>query len=194
MNAKKYASDLFDIVQDCSVTNDQHVQLSYKDGIEKIYDKICDMMSGDSKMIFVGNGGSAAIASHCAIDYWKNGNIPAICFNEGALLTCISNDFGFEAVFEKPLEMFAKEGDLLVAISSSGQSKNILNAASMAKEKKVEVITFTGFDTKNPLKQMGILNFYVPSISYGQVELIHQIALHTVLDFIVMCKNDKEEW
>lgn len=194
MNAREYALELFDLFQICSVLNDQNEEFSYEDGIEKIHERICKTAFSNSKLIFIGNGGSAAIASHCAIDYWKNGRIPAMCFNEGALLTCISNDFGFESVFEKPIEMFAKQGDLLVAISSSGQSKNILNAVNMAKEKEVEVITFSGFDKNNPLKILGGLNFYVPSVSYGQVELIHQIALHTVLDFITMQKNVREEW
>ena len=90
---------------------------------------------GGGKVLFIGNGGSAAISSHMAVDFWKNGGIKAMAFNDSSLLTCIGNDYGYPYVFEKPVEMFAGPKDTLVAISSSGKSENILRGVKAAKKK-----------------------------------------------------------
>lgn len=156
----------------------------YDDGLEKILDTIVNHSKLGKKLIFIGNGGSAGIASHTAIDYSKNGGVRSICFNEGALLTCLSNDYGYERVFEKAIEIYADQGDILIAISSSGESKNILNAVELAKEKKCIVITLSGFSYNNNLRRVGDFNIYVPSSKYGYVELAHQIILHSLVDFL----------
>ena len=136
------------------------------------------------KIIIVGNGGSASIANHLAIDLWKNAGIRATTYSDSALLTCISNDFGYEHVFEKPIEMFADEGDVLIAISSSGMSKNIINGVIAAKVKGCIIITMSGFKENNALRSKGETNFYVPSDSYGYVELAHSILCHCIVDII----------
>ncbi len=134
------------------------------------------------KLIFVGNGGSAAIASHMAIDYSKNGGLRALAFNDAAALTCLSNDLGYENVFAKQIAMHGREGDLLVAISSSGRSPNILNAVAAAKEAEIEALTLSGFTADNPLRSMGAINLYVPSGEYGFVEITHLALCHAILD------------
>ena len=141
------------------------------------------------KVIFIGNGGSAAIASHQAVDYWKNGGMRAIAFNDSSLLTCIANDFGYPQVFEKPVEMFADEGDVLIAISSSGRSENIHRGARAARDKRGHVITLSGFAPDNPLRPLGDLNFYVPSRSYGEVEITHLAICHAIVDWIVEARE-----
>jgi D-sedoheptulose 7-phosphate isomerase len=137
------------------------------------------------KIMFVGNGGSAAIASHQAVDYWKNGGLRAMAFNDASLLTCISNDYGYASVFEKPIQMFAESGDVLIAISSSGMSVNILNAVAAARQKDCPTITLSGFSPDNHLRKLGDINFYVPSHSYGYVEIAHLMILHCTLDTIM---------
>jgi len=137
------------------------------------------------KVMFIGNGGSAAIASHQAVDYWKNGGMRAIAFNDSSLLTCISNDFGYPQVFVKPVEMFADPGDVLVAISSSGRSENILSGVNTARKKECKVITMSGFAADTPLRLRGDLNFYVASDSYGHVEIVHLTLCHCILDTIM---------
>ena len=137
------------------------------------------------KVIFIGNGGSAAIASHQAVDLWKNGGIRAIAFNDASLLTCVSNDLGYEYVFEKPIEMFADEDDLLIAISSSGRSPNILRAVERAKAKCCNVVTLSGFRPDNPLRSKGQFNFYVASDSYGFVEISHLALCHYLADRVM---------
>lgn len=138
-----------------------------------------------SKLIFIGNGASAAISSHQAADFWKNGGMRAIAFNDASLLTCVSNDIGYAHVFEKPVEMFADKGDVLVAISSSGRSENIIKAARAARAKGCPVITLSGFSPKNPLRGLGELNFYVPSAYYGHVEILHHSICHCILELII---------
>ena len=134
------------------------------------------------RLLFVGNGGSAAIASHMAIDYSKNGGIQAAAFNDPALLTCLANDCGFEHVFERAIELHADpERDVLVAISSSGRSPNILNAVAAARRKGMPVITLSGFDADNPLRSLGDANYYVPSHDYGHVEVTHLAILHSMV-------------
>ncbi|MFZ5354290.1 MAG: SIS domain-containing protein [Bacillota bacterium] len=190
MNGIEYLSSLSIVLNNTVVQAYNRDNLDFNQAIDRSIETLLQLNETNNKIMFIGNGGSAGIASHCAIDYWKNGGIRATCFNEGALLTCISNDYGYEEVFRKPIEMFADSGDLLVAISSSGQSKNILNGVEAAKEKGCEVITLSGFSEDNPLRKMGDLNFYVPSNSYGFVELAHQVILHAILD-LIMERNNK---
>ena len=115
------------------------------------------------------------------MDYWKNGGLTALAFNDASLLTCISNDFGYERVFAEPIAGFAQEGDLLVAISGSGRSASILNGVEAARKATCRVITLSGFSGSNPLRVMGDLNFHVSSDSYGVVEITHLSLLHGVL-------------
>ena len=137
---------------------------------------------GGNTVIFIGNGGSAGIASHVAIDYSKNGGIRSMAFNDGAALTCLGNDLGFENVFAKQIEFHGRSGDLLVAISSSGRSPDILRAVEAARARGIRVITLSGFGTDNPLRRLGDLNFYIASGEYGFVEISHLALCHAVLD------------
>ena len=134
------------------------------------------------KLMFIGNGASASISSHMATDYWKNGGMRAICFNDSAQLTCLSNDYGYDKVFEIPIQMFADEEDVLFAISSSGASQNILNGVKAARAKGIYIITFSGFEVDNPLRFLGDFNFYVPQDSYGPVEILHLFLCHSICD------------
>ena len=136
-------------------------------------------------MLVIGNGGSAGIASHVAIDYSKNGGIRALAFNDGAVLTCLGNDLGFDQVFAKQIEFHGRSGDLLVAISSSGRSPDILRAVETARARGIGVITLSGFGADNPLRRLGDLNFYIASHEYGFVEISHLALCHAVLDLLM---------
>ena len=103
------------------------------------------------KVMIFGNGGSAAIASHVSIDLTKNAGIRCSNYNEADLITCFSNDYGYENWMGKAIEVHGKKNDILIVISSSGRSKNIINACKKAKKKKFKkIITFTGFKKNNP--------------------------------------------
>lgn len=136
-------------------------------------------------VFFVGNGGSAAIASHMAADFLKAGGCRSMCFTDGALVTCLANDEGYRHVFSIPLAAYAQQGDLLVAISSSGKSENILNAASVAAAMNMDIITLSGFAADNMLRNFGNVNFWVDSDRYGVVEVAHHAICHSILDAVV---------
>lgn len=135
-----------------------------------------------NSIFFIGNGGSAAIASHLANDFSNVGGFRARALNDPAALTSLANDKGYESVFSTQLETQAKAGDLLIAISSSGASENILRAVRTARGLGCDVVTFSGFSHANPLRYQGDLNFYVPASHYGIVEITHLALLHAVLD------------
>jgi len=137
-----------------------------------------------NKLIFVGNGGSSSIASHMATDYSKNGDVRAMALNDTAMLTCLGNDLGYERVFAKQIELYARADDLVIAISSSGRSANILNSVAAARAAKCAVVTFSGFTPNNPLRRLGDLNFYIDADRYGFVEIGHLTICHAILDFI----------
>ena len=179
---KNCIKDLTKIFSRIEVSDHKGKLFIVDESIEKITKLVIARGKGGNKVIFIGNGGSASIASHMATDFLKNGNVPAMAFNDTSLITCLSNDLGYEYVFQKPIEMLARKGDILFAISSSGRSKNILNATSEARKKECLVITLSGFSPGNPLRKMGDINFYVPSDSYGYVETVHLIICHCIAD------------
>lgn len=136
-------------------------------------------------VFFIGNGGSAAIASHMAADFLKNGGIAAQCFTDGPLTTCLANDLGYEQVYARPIAMHARPGDVLVAISSSGRSPNIISAVDAALKLDLQVIGLSGFDEDNPLRSKSDVDFYVPSHRYGLVEVCHHAICHAILDAVI---------
>jgi len=137
------------------------------------------------KVFIIGNGGSASLASHFAVDLWKRAGVKAITFNEPTLLTCVANDCGYMDVFCRPLRMFAEKDDIVIAISSSGRSKNILQAVNAARAKGCRIITLSGFSSNNPLSRLGNLNFYCPAFSYGYVETLHSLLCHFISDSLI---------
>lgn len=138
-----------------------------------------------SKVIIAGNGGSAAIASHAAVDLTKNAGIRCVNFNEADLITCLANDYGYPRWLEKALELYADDGDPVVLISSSGRSPNIIGAAQYARRRSLPLVTFSGFGVDNPLKALGDVNFWVDSRAYNVIEMTHQIWLLAVCDLII---------
>src|SRR5210317_1227558 len=98
------------------------------------------------------------MASHVSVDLTKMSKIRAVNFNEADLLTCFANDYGYENWVKEALSSYADKGDLLICISSSGQSKNIVNGANFAKKLGCKVVTLTGFDKKNTVKKIGHVN------------------------------------
>lgn len=184
---KSYADDIAELLNNAIVTDTKgHVT-----PVDIAVPLTISSFTHAKKLIFIGNGGSAAIASHLAIDYAKNGGIRAVAFNDSSLLTCLGNDVGYENVFAKAIEMYADVGDKVIAISSSGESPNILNGARASLEKGCLVYTFSGFSANNTLRKTGDINYYVPSKKgdYGLTEITHLALLHLMLDII--CEQNK---
>jgi D-sedoheptulose 7-phosphate isomerase len=134
------------------------------------------------RIFFIGNGGSNAICSHMMEDYAKIAGYPTFAFSDAALITCFANDYGFENAMVEWLKIHFTEGDLLVAISSSGNSLNINNSVDFVNSKKGKVITLSGFENNNKLVNKGNINFWLDAKSYGIVECYHQTILHIILD------------
>jgi len=150
-------------------------------GFERCVDLLAGCGDAAGTVLWVGNGGSAALASHFAVDVF-NAGVRSTAFNDAALLTCMGNDCGYEQVFARPVALFASPGDVLIAISSSGRSPNILAAVKAARERGCAVVTLSGFRPDNPLRGTGDWNFHIPSESYGPVEMVHALICHALVD------------
>ena len=181
---RRYFTALSDHLTQVAVTTSFGQAIDIAEAVNQIISLARRTHAAGNKLIFVGNGGSAAIASHMATDYSKNGNVRAMALNDPSMLTCLGNDLGYERVFAKQIELYARAGDLVTAISSSGRSANILNAVKAARAAQCTVVTLSGFAADNPLRGLGDLNLYIDSDRYGFVEIAHLTICHAVLDFI----------
>ena len=181
-----YINDLIKKLEQTKVYINTKKELAYDIGMQEVVACFTRHKQEKSQIFFIGNGGSSAIASHMTADFMKNGGMRTYSLYDHAVTTCMGNDYGYAYVFSRPLAFLGQENDLLVAISSSGSSQNIVNAIHVAKTKKMEVITFTGFLPDNPSKQMGDINVYVPSEKYGVVESIHNLMLQQTVDLIMV--------
>jgi D-sedoheptulose 7-phosphate isomerase len=141
--------------------------------------------SKHSKIMIAGNGASAAIASHAALDFTKQAKVKAMAFNDPCLITAYSNDYGYENWVAECINSFAGRSDIVVLISSSGNSENIIRAAIRAKKLNLPVVTFSGFSSSNKLKQLGDVNFWLDSKAYNIIESIHNVWMFTVVDLII---------
>lgn len=177
-----YMETLRHVVERAAITDGAGRSVPLEKAVRLMGEEMRAAHDRGNRIFFVGNGGSAGICSHMATDYSKNGGMRASALNDGAVLTCLGNDYGYEHVFEKQIEWHAQPGDVIVAISSSGQSANILNAVEAARNRDGAVYTLSGFKATNPLRRMGDLNVYLPSDEYGFVEVGHLALLHSVLD------------
>ncbi|MCR5701984.1 MAG: SIS domain-containing protein [Lachnospiraceae bacterium] len=181
----KYLKTISDLMENCKIYKQKELITDWDDAFEQIVELFVTVKKSGNQLFFIGNGGSSAIAGHMIADFMKNGGMRTISLYDNALTTCMGNDYGYEYVFSKPLSFLAKEGDLLVAISSSGNSQNVVNAINVAKEKGSLVVTFTGFKDDNVSKSLGDYNLYVPSMSYGMVESLHNLFLQQIVDTIM---------
>lgn len=178
----RYFDGLAKAISDTACTDQSGKPIEQSDGVALAIQYMRDVAETRNRVLFCGNGGSAGICSHMATDFFKNGGVPALALNDSSALTCLANDFGYEFVFSKQIEMLSKAGDMLIAISSSGQSKNILNGVEAARKSDCRVMTFSGFKADNPLRMAGDLNFHVPATDYGFVEAAHLSLLSAILD------------
>ena len=147
--------------------------------------KILIKLNPKNKIHIFGNGGSASIASHFSMDLTNNTDLKCYNYNDPSMITCFANDFGFENWIKRAIQKYGVKNNILILISSSGKSKNMLNAVKSAKKKKFsKVITLTGFNENNPLRKIGDINIFVNSKDYNHVENLHQIMLLTLVDMI----------
>ncbi len=182
---QNYFREIAELSQQFACSDVHGTSIGFDAGIEEFARLSVACRDRGGKVYFFGNGGSSGIASHMAADFTKNGRIPGLTFTDNSLLTCISNDLGYENVFSEPFSIIGRPEDMVVAVSSSGKSANILNGVQTALKMGCEAVSLSGFEPGNPLRGMGDLRFYVPSKSYGYVEILHQAIIHCALDLIM---------
>lgn len=181
-NASSYLEELARLLAAMEITKQGGETLSADAGSGAALDLIRETKKKNAKAVVVGNGGSAAIASHLQNDLCKAVKMRALVFTEQSLLTALANDDGYPSAYETLTNLWAEPDDLLIAISSSGQSENILRSAKAARKAGARIITLSGFAENNPLRGLGDLNFYIASHSYGHVELAHAAITQFLTD------------
>ncbi len=166
----------------CVFTDSAGQSLGIESGILRAMQYLRSIREKGNRVYLIGNGGSAGVASHTATDFMNVVKLRAHTLYDSSILTCMTNDYGYENAFARMLSQVAAKGDALIAISSSGKSQNIRNAATTVKQMGGIVITLSGFDRANPLRSLGDLNIWLDSSDYGFVEIGHQFVLHNIAD------------
>ena len=177
-----YRDCLSDTLERLEVTDRGGSRLQPADAFAQWVHRTREVHDAGRALYFVGNGGSAMIASHMAADASKNGGLRGMAFNDAALLTSVSNDISFEEIFALPLGQLGLAGDLLMTISSSGNSPNIVRALETGRRVGMHLVTLSGKSAQNRSRTLGDLNFYVPADRYGWVECAHQLIIHYWFD------------
>jgi len=178
----EYLGAIGDALRDVTVTDRSGATVPTAEAFRRWADLSHAVNERGSTIYFIGNGGSAGIASHMAADACKNGQLRALAFNDVALMTATANDLAFDQVFALPLARLAKSGDLLVSISSSGNSPNIVRGLEQARSTPLHIVTLSGWNADNRSRALGDLNFYVGAARYGWIESAHLLILHFWLD------------
>jgi D-sedoheptulose 7-phosphate isomerase len=181
---KEHVADLHRLLGALSCTDGGGRTLDAEAAFARWRTMTLDVRGRRKTIYLVGNGASASMASHMSADLAKNARVHTQVFSDLSLITAISNDLGYEHVFSEPLSRRASAGDLLVAISSSGRSPNVLAAVRVAKKLRLTIVTLSGMNPKNPLRKAGHLNFHVPAGTYGYAESCHAAVLHHWMDLV----------
>ncbi|MBW1704799.1 MAG: SIS domain-containing protein [Deltaproteobacteria bacterium] len=185
---KQNISQLYSVLEKLSVRDTDQKELECEEGFSRWKELTIQVRSNGGVIYFIGNGASASMASHFAADIAKNGGIRTHVFTDPALITALANDLSFEKVFSEPLHWCMKEGDMLVAISSSGNSPNVVRGVERARELGGIVITLSAMDHDNRIRKSGDLNFYAAGKTYGIAETAHAAVLHYWTDAVISSK------
>ena len=159
--------------------------------LKKMAEFIEESSSKGNRVWIAGNGGSAGIAGHVAVDFTKAAGVPCTTFHDPSLITCFANDYGYENWLKECVRKYISKDDIIILISSSGSSANIVNAAKLANEIGCSIYTFTGFKSKNPLSSQSKTNFHLASSNYNLIEMSHHIWLLSVVDYIAELRKNK---
>ena len=177
-----YVAAIGSCLRHVAMTDRQGRAMSAAEGFRRWVDLTHEVHGRGQNIFVVGNGASAAMASHFAADACKNGGLRIQAFNDGPLLTCTGNDLAFDQIFALPLSRFGRSGDMLITISSSGASPNIVSALERAAAMGLRIVTVSGKRSDNPSRAFGDLNVYMPCDRYGWIESGHHVVLHYWLD------------
>ena len=182
MSPEQYLRDLSHVLREASVQTRGGTEIDLSRGVMEIDAMLGAARRTDALVICIGNGASATIASHLAVDLLKTRDVRAATLHDAALVTAMANDVGARSMFNLSVGRLMRAGDVLVAISSSGRSENVLRATQAARNIDCGIVTFSAFDGDNPLRTLGDINVYVPARSYGLAESAHAALMHCALD------------
>lgn len=172
------------ILAAAQITAGRGKPLNLQEGFQQLLRLTQTTRKKHATIFLVGNGASASMASHIAADLCKNAGLSTEVFSDFSLLTAVANDVGADQLFAVPLKRRAQPGDILVTISSSGRSRNILEAVRAGRRQGLKVVTFSAMHRNNPLRRSGDLNFYVAAETYGLAESAHAVLLHYWVDML----------
>jgi len=179
MEAAQFLNDYFTEFHKVVEPHEIHAQLdSLRQAMLRVKEK-------GAKIILAGNGASASIASHFALDFTKQGKVRSIAFNDASFITAYGNDYGYEHWVGKAISHHGAPDDLAILISSSGKSPNIVDAAREARAMGIEVVTLSGFAPDNPLKLLGDINLWADCKSYNIIESAHAFWLAAACDLLI---------
>jgi len=162
------------------------LETNESDTYQHILSKLKLLKQRSGVLYFIGNGASASIASHFALDYFKTAQIKTNTFNDLSALTAIGNDISFDEIFAFPISQLMTKNDILCTVSSSGNSPNIIKGIDAAQQQGSFVLTLSGMKANNKSRQKGDINMFFPGMDYGQTECAHSIILHYILDTFVL--------
>ncbi len=182
MSISTRAARFANLLEKAVVTGGDGTVHDLESSIRDFCGRLVELRAAGNGLYLVGNGGSAGVAAHAAVDFFNVAKLRAMTLHESSMLTCMSNDFGYENAFARMLSQMVKPGDIVIAISSSGNSMNIRNAAEQSTRNGAEVLTLSGFAPDNALRSLGKTNFWLDSCDYGFVEIGHQFILHNISD------------
>ena len=174
---RKYLNNLKNLIGDIKINE-----------LEKHFKLFLKVKNNKGKIMIFGNGAGASIASHVSVDFAKVAGVPSSTFNNANLITCFANDYGYENWVTESIKAYTNKNDMFILISSSGTSRNIVNAAKYCKKKSLNLVTLSGFKKNNPLSKLGKINFHIDSNQYNFIEMSHHIILVYLVD--VFAKNN----
>jgi D-sedoheptulose 7-phosphate isomerase len=183
--SEAYYASINEGLQKADATDAVGLVLDFDTALDTWVEQVRRMQGERGKLFFVGNGASATMAEHLSHDCFQNADLLTETVSETSHLTAIGNDLSYEEVFSYRISKSADPKDVLVTISSSGNSPNIVRAIQAAKEAGMFVVTLSGMSPKNRSRILGDLNFFVPLETYGLVESAHAVLLHCWLDLFM---------
>lgn len=175
-------TELSTALERIAVTDLSGAEVDVDEAYKQLAEWVSTCSTGRCRVYFVGNGASASMACHFSTDLAKNSGAPTEVFTDPSLITATGNDMGYEETFAYPLRQRMNAGEVLIAISSSGNSPNTVRAVEAARELGGKVVTFTAMKPENAMRQRGDLNFWFPADTYGMAESGHAVMLHHLID------------
>ncbi len=182
MGLNQRVDQFVDVMASMQITAADGVARDKDGAMAELLGILKQLRTDDRALYVLGNGGSAAVASHAVTDFLNVGGLRAMTIHDPSVLTCMANDYGYESAYARMLSVLARSADVLIAISSSGRSPNITNAVKSFQNSGGLAITLSGFAHDNPLRGLGDYNIWLDASDYGFVEIGHQFILHNLAD------------